>query len=125
MELPTRPRAQRLYHVVACHLEKFWRSKVIPAVKLAVDFLIPTVVRLATSRVMIFVLLASVFPGPRTIHPTEDCSLAEAKRCLELRGLCNPCFNSLSYLLLRATLYVMRKGQESVDRVMMHSANSR
>ena len=90
MEFPTRPpRAQRLYHVVACHLEKFWRSKVIPGVKLACGFLI---LRSATSRAMIFVLLAAVFPGPPTIHPTENCSVAEAERCLELRGLCSPLF---------------------------------
>ena len=92
MELPTRPRTQRLHHVVAGHFEKFWRSKVIPAVELAFGFLVLTAARLGTTRTLLFVLLASVFPGPPTIHPTEDCSLAEAKRCLELRGLCNPLF---------------------------------
>ena len=44
------------------------------------------------TKLLLVVLLASIYPGPPTIHPTEDCTLAEAKRCLELRDLCNPAF---------------------------------
>ena len=33
------------------------------------------------------VLLASLFPGYPTIEPTDDCSLQEAQRCLELNDM--------------------------------------
>ena len=36
------------------------------------------------------VFLASFLPGFPTIHPTPDCSVKEAKKCLELKGVCSP-----------------------------------
>ena len=41
-------------------------------------------------RVLFVVFLASAFPGSPTIYPTPNCSVDDAKKCLELKANCLP-----------------------------------
>ena len=46
------------------------------------------------SIIFVFVL-ASVYPGEPTIEPTENCTLSQAERCVELQSICNPTFDAM------------------------------